>query len=83
MKKLFVIALTVTLSATTVFAQQQKPKTKNEKKANTAKVQYTCPMDTDVLSDKPGKCPKCGMTLVKKAAKAPAKMKKDSMNHMR
>ncbi|KKT78442.1 MAG: Copper-transporting P-type ATPase [Microgenomates group bacterium GW2011_GWB1_44_8] len=24
---------------------------------------YTCPMDPDVVSDKPGKCPKCGMDL--------------------
>ena len=49
------------------------------KKAKTAKVVYTCPMHSDVLSDKPGKCskPGCGMTLVKKAdAKRPAaKMK--------
>jgi len=25
---------------------------------------YTCPMHPDVKSDKPGKCPKCGMSLV-------------------
>ncbi|MGH9611903.1 MAG: heavy metal-binding domain-containing protein [Bryobacteraceae bacterium] len=25
---------------------------------------YVCPMDPDVRSDKPGKCPRCGMTLV-------------------
>ena len=25
---------------------------------------YTCPMHPDVISDKPGKCPKCGMGLV-------------------
>ena len=24
---------------------------------------YQCPMDKDVTSDKPGKCPKCGMDL--------------------
>jgi hypothetical protein len=29
-------------------------------------VQYTCPMHPDVVSDKPGKCPKCGMDLVEK-----------------
>jgi YHS domain-containing protein len=28
---------------------------------------YTCPMHPEVQSDKPGKCPKCGMTLEKKA----------------
>jgi len=28
--------------------------------------QYTCPMHPEVISDKPGKCPKCGMNLEKK-----------------
>ncbi len=28
---------------------------------------YTCTMHPEVVSDKPGKCPKCGMVLVKKA----------------
>jgi YHS domain-containing protein len=28
---------------------------------------YTCPMHPEVQSDKPGKCPTCGMTLEKKA----------------
>jgi len=28
---------------------------------------YTCPMHPEVQSDKPGKCPKCGMNLEKKA----------------
>ncbi len=27
---------------------------------------YTCPMHPDVISDKPGSCPKCGMNLVHK-----------------
>jgi hypothetical protein len=31
-----------------------------------AKVQYSCPMHPDVVSDKAGKCPKCGMTLTRK-----------------
>jgi hypothetical protein len=29
-------------------------------------VQYTCSMHPDVVQDKPGKCPKCGMDLVEK-----------------
>ncbi|MEI8343061.1 MAG: heavy metal-binding domain-containing protein [Verrucomicrobiota bacterium] len=34
--------------------------------------QYTCPMHAEVVSNKPGKCPKCGMNLVpvKDAAKS-------------
>lgn len=31
---------------------------------------YSCPMHPDIVSKKPGKCPKCGMTLVKKHAHA-------------
>jgi len=27
---------------------------------------YTCSMHPEVRSDKPGKCPKCGMTLIVK-----------------
>ncbi len=34
---------------------------------------YTCPMHPEVTSDKPGKCPKCGMKLV---PKEPAEGKK-------
>lgn len=35
-------------------------------KSEVAKVEYTCPMHPEVISDKPGTCPKCGMDLVKK-----------------
>ncbi|WP_160139934.1 multicopper oxidase domain-containing protein [Chryseobacterium sp. c4a] len=38
---------------------QSSPKTK-------ASITYTCPMHPEVTSDKPGKCPKCGMELVEK-----------------
>ncbi len=31
-----------------------------------ASITYTCPMHPEVISDKPGKCPKCGMELVEK-----------------
>jgi hypothetical protein len=31
-----------------------------------AKTQYTCTMHPEVIQDKPGKCPKCGMDLVEK-----------------
>ena len=31
-----------------------------------SKIQYTCPMHPEVVQDKPGRCPKCGMALVEK-----------------
>src|SRR5262245_19672804 len=39
-----------------------------------AEVVYTCPMHPEIVSDAPGKCPKCGMALVPrpKAESAPA-----------
>jgi hypothetical protein len=46
------------------------------------KVKYTCPMHPEVISDQPGKCPKCGMTLVKVKSspniKKSHKMQKDT-----
>ncbi|KKR54778.1 MAG: Efflux transporter, RND family, MFP subunit [Candidatus Curtissbacteria bacterium GW2011_GWA1_40_24] len=36
------------------------------KDSSTVKI-YTCPMHPEVRSDKPGSCPKCGMSLVAKA----------------
>jgi len=35
-------------------------------------VVYTCPMDTDIRSAKPGQCPKCGMDLVRLDSPAPS-----------
>ncbi len=75
------MAIAILFSAATVFAAHSNnlsSDTTKTKKVKPAKVQYTCPMHSDVLSDKPGKCPKpgCGMILVKKE---PAKKKADSM----
>ncbi|HEY4148022.1 MAG TPA: heavy metal-binding domain-containing protein [Chitinophagaceae bacterium] len=69
MKKLLILLLVVT-AASTSFAQTGKDKTPPNK--TTTAVKYTCPMHPEVLLDKPGKCPKCGMTLVAKKPKPTA-----------
>ena len=72
MKKLMLMAVAILFSAAAVFAANPHTgtmTTDTAKKAKTVKVIYTCPMHTDVVAYKPGKCPKpnCGMTLVKKS----------------
>ena len=44
---------------------------KYDRMAATMAADYTCPMHADVHSDNPGKCPKCGMALVKKEMDKP------------
>jgi hypothetical protein len=72
MKKAILMAIAIFFSSMSVFATHSTTfvsDTTKTKKVKPAKVQYTCPMHPDVLSDKPGKCPKpnCGMTLVKRS----------------
>jgi hypothetical protein len=44
---------------------------------------YTCPMHPEVVTDYPGKCPKCGMTLVplKPKSKTPTSNEADMQHH--
>jgi len=53
-------------------AKPMKHKKKSAKKMDTKAEKYTCPMHPEVISDKPGKCPKCGMDLEKMSAKPDA-----------
>jgi hypothetical protein len=48
-----------------LFAQQSPPQSpQNPAAAAEDDVEFVCPMDKDVRSKTPGKCPRCGMTLV-------------------
>lgn len=65
MKKIILISAL----AVAIFTITAKGSTLNQaqaEKAETKKVEYTCPMHPEVVSDKPGQCSKCGMDLVKK-----------------
>jgi hypothetical protein len=58
-----------------------KMATMDTTKTTATSVKYTCKMHPEVISDKPGKCPKCGMDLVEVKStemKSTMSMKSDS-----
>ena len=71
MKKIIIlipiIALIITSSCN---SRTQDTGNKVPAKEANAGFYYTCTMHPEIHSDKPGKCPKCGMELVKKEVAA-------------
>ena len=63
-KSIFSFVLLVAL--TLISCGNNSGKEKQSEKEEVAKVQYTCPMHPEVISDKPGDCSKCGMALIEK-----------------
>jgi len=47
-------------------APQSKPETSPALKSNSKEFKFFCPMHLEVVSNEPGRCPKCGMFLVEK-----------------
>lgn len=65
MKHIYIAAFTILIG---LLACNNPNPSHSEKNQKQSAALYTCPMPEDsVFSDKPGKCPKCGMTLVKLA----------------
>lgn len=86
-KKILILSLTVLSLAFVTSCQQSKDKSDQTESGHEmdsteheqmAKVQYTCTMHPEVVQDEPGKCPKCGMDLVKKEGDG---MASDSASH--
>lgn len=64
------------MSSTAMAQEVQKNKVVEQKK-----IQYTCTMHPEVIQDKPGNCPKCGMTLVEKKEKVKDGQSSQSQSH--
>jgi len=71
------MAYTILLASTVTFAQT---KHSHKHSHSTAATKYTCTMHPEVVMDKPGKCPKCGMKLVAMKSK---KMDKKEMGDIK
>lgn len=80
MKKTIVLSVALLVSSIGLFAQTKPSQHDSTKQQTTV---YTCTMHPEVVSYKPGKCPKCGMTLVaKKSMKMDSTMHKKTMHKM-
>lgn len=66
MKTRFIILLLVGLTACHEQPAGKAPSTVIKQNSSTKTIQYTCPMHPEVVTNKPGTCPKCGMDLVEK-----------------
>ena len=62
MKTQIVLILAVAFAVSPLLVQAVQPEQPASQSATAQK--YTCPMHPEVISDQPGKCPKCGMNLV-------------------
>lgn len=80
-KYLFFAIIIAGLMVVSISDYQAYSQTTQKKTATVQSVKYTCPMHPKVISDKPGKCPICGMKLVEVASVSKGKMNqmKDSM----
>src|ERR1700704_6112525 len=65
-KQILILISSVALGTSSTIAQEAVHKHELEKapQQEKQKQKYTCPMHPEVVMDQPGKCPKCGMTLV-------------------
>ncbi len=69
---LLIFVSILSLSAAAVSARQRRPVSTRTQAATQTAVQYVCPMHPEVKASKPGKCPKCHMTLRRVSADASA-----------
>lgn len=78
MKKIFLPIIAIAIVATVSTSCENATTKDSDNAVNSSSQKYTCPMHPEVISDKPGSCPKCGMDLVKKSAHEHMDMMHDS-----
>jgi Cu(I)/Ag(I) efflux system membrane fusion protein len=74
MKKIILIAVIAIITSFVISSCSNSSSKKNVSSAITdSSMIYSCTMHQQVISDQPGECPKCGMTLVKQKITADQK----------
>ncbi len=63
------------LANTSLVQDDQNARTNAVQSKGDSKAVFTCPMHAEVISDKHGECPQCGMDLVKKKIKSSSERK--------
>src|SRR5438128_12464353 len=73
-------AITFAISAGTQVGaiDPNRPGNEHDYEHEHEKQKYTCPMHPEVVTDRPGNCPKCGMKLVPKKEETKAKPKSNA-----
>jgi hypothetical protein len=66
MKKLSLLVCAAIFATSFAAFAQTSPAPSPAVTVSPAGQKYTCPMHEEVVQDKPGKCPKCGMNFVPK-----------------
>jgi hypothetical protein len=69
LRAIAVIAVGAMMIAVAGYSSQGGHKDKVINQVNSEKINYTCPMYPELISDKPGSCPKRGMDQVKSDAR--------------
>lgn len=84
MKRIILIAV-IAITASFVFSSCSSSSAHNDVSATTtdSSMVYSCTMHQEVLGDHPGKCPKCGMTLVKQKITASQKKMLQDGNYVK
>ncbi len=84
MKKIIFIAL-IAVNSSFVVASCNNSSSSNKVSSTItdSSEAYTCTMHNEVISDHPGECPKCGMTLVKQKLTAEQKKMLQEGNYVK
>ena len=81
--KVSILSIVATIcAASAVFAETIQSSSVSVSATSSRAQKYTCPMHSEVVTDYPGKCPKCGMTLVPLKPKSkPSTSNEADMHH--